>query len=127
MPDPKNPIQPILRDGDYQPRFKANEIVRYLLAWTTERGLDLNKLAGMDFSNDDRCQFAQLIGYSLSGYSELSYVSDTDYNAAAAVSLGAHPSEVRAETLEQEIAFLRRDLRKPMARLFGIHPDDLKG
>jgi len=29
-----------------------------------------------DFSQEDREQFAQLIGYSLSGFGELSYVSD---------------------------------------------------
>ncbi len=34
----------------------------------------MNDLAVKDFSDEDRCQFAQLIGYSISGYEELSYV-----------------------------------------------------
>jgi hypothetical protein len=36
----------------------------------------------LPFSNEDRQQFAQLIGYSLGGYSELSYVDDDAYKAA---------------------------------------------
>ncbi|MEJ2124153.1 MAG: hypothetical protein P8Y47_04895, partial [Alphaproteobacteria bacterium] len=31
-------------------------------------------LACMDFSNDDRAQFAQLIGYSLNGAADLGYM-----------------------------------------------------
>jgi hypothetical protein len=38
----------------------------------------MNKLAMMPWSNEDRCQFAQLIGYSLGGYGELHYVSDEE-------------------------------------------------
>ena len=52
-------------------RFKANAIVQYLL----DNGpFDMNHLAVQDFSDEDRCQFAQLIGYSESGYETLSYV-----------------------------------------------------
>ena len=66
----KHPMQPIVNvDGVH--RFKSNAIVRYLL----DAGpFDLNKLAIMPFSQEDREQFAQLIGYSVSGYGELSYV-----------------------------------------------------
>lgn len=42
----------------------------------------MNDLACMEFSQEDREQFAQLIGYSLSGYGDLSYVSDESYDAA---------------------------------------------
>jgi len=40
---------------------------------------DMNKLAIMDFSREDRIQFAQLIGYSQAGFGELSYVSDEEW------------------------------------------------
>jgi hypothetical protein len=60
-------------------RFKANAIVRHLL---DNGGIDLNAIAMLSFSQEDREQFAQLIGYSLSGFGELSYVSDETYNAA---------------------------------------------
>jgi hypothetical protein len=36
----------------------------------------------MDFSDEDRIQFAQLVGYSLSGFSELSYIDDATYEQA---------------------------------------------
>ena len=65
----KNPIQPLAKDERGVLRFKANAIVRHLL--DTHPDCDLNRLACMDFTDDDRQQFAQLIGYSLSGYGEL--------------------------------------------------------
>lgn len=76
----KHPIQPlIIADG--VTRFKANKIVQFLL----DTGpFDMNKLACMEFTNEDREQFAQLIGYSLNGLGDLSYVSDKTYNAADA-------------------------------------------
>lgn len=73
---PKNPMQPFVRDGKTV-RFKANRIVAYLLdSGRSGRKVNLNDLAMMPFSQDDRTQFAQLIGYSLIGFHELSYVSD---------------------------------------------------
>jgi hypothetical protein len=68
----KHPVQPLERDGTVL-RFKKNAIVEHLL----DNGpFDMNKLAVMDFSQEDREQFAQLIGYSLGGFEELSYVSE---------------------------------------------------
>ena len=79
---PENPMQPFVLKNNVV-RFQENAIVRTLLdAASDGRKLDLNDIACMDFSQDDRCQFAQLIGYSLCGYHELSYVSDQ--HAAAA-------------------------------------------
>ena len=57
-------------------RFRANKIVQYLL----DRGpVDMNHLGrvswGEGFTSDDWDQFNQLIGYSVSGYGDLSYVS----------------------------------------------------
>lgn len=74
-----NPMQPVILHDNGDFRFKENKIVTYLL----DNGLsDMNKLAVLDFSDDDRMQFAQLIGYSIRGYSELSYVSDESYYKA---------------------------------------------
>ena len=75
----RHPIQPLQKDKHGVLRFKENKIVRYLL----DCGFtDLNRIAMMNFSNEDRQQFAQLIGYSLNGYSELSYVTDAAYDRA---------------------------------------------
>jgi hypothetical protein len=79
-----NTMQPLYIAGDGRIRFKANAIVRHLLTSAGKVGVDLNSIAMDDFSDDDRMQLAQLIGYSLGGYGELSYVSDESYNAAVA-------------------------------------------
>lgn len=77
-----HPTQPLKKDRLGTLRFKDNAIVRYLLDWATVRGMSLNELAQLPFSNEDRVQLAQLIGYSLSGFGELSYVSDAAYARA---------------------------------------------
>lgn len=77
-------MQPLYIAGDGRIRFKENAIVRHLLTSAGKVGVDLNSIAMDDFSDDDRMQLAQLIGYSLGGYGELSYVSDDSYNAAVA-------------------------------------------
>ena len=74
----KHPVQPLVMVNNVI-RFKRNEIVRYLL---DSGGIDMNQLAMLNFSDEDRVQFAQLIGYSLAGFGELSYVSDKDYKKA---------------------------------------------
>jgi len=72
-------MQLLALDLDGVLRFKANAIVRFLL----DAGpFDMNQLALMNFEPEDREQFAQLIGYSLSGYGDLSYVSDGAYERA---------------------------------------------
>lgn len=76
---PPHPMQPVVLDEKKRGRFKANEIIRYLL---DNAGIDLNHLALQNFCQEDREQFAQLIGYSVSGYGELSYVSNKSYNKA---------------------------------------------
>lgn len=77
----KHPVQPLETDSSGVLRFKKNAIVRFLL----DAGpFDMNQLALMPFSQEDREQFAQLIGYSLSGFGELSYVSDETYERAVA-------------------------------------------
>ena len=70
------PLQPLIHDKHGVLRFKENKIVRYLL---DNGGIDMNKLAMQGFDDSDSEQFAQLIGYSLSGFAELSYVKEIDY------------------------------------------------
>ena len=124
----KNPIQPLSTDAHGVLRFKANAIVQHLL--DTHPACDMNTLARMNFTDDDRQQFAQLIGYSLNGYSELqSYVDDEAYGTAAHMADGMDERDGRIAALEQKIAELREAanmLREPVARLLEMHPDDLK-
>lgn len=127
MVESRHPIQPLALDAHGTLRFKENKIVSHLLEVAQKHGCGLNELARMEFSQDDREQFAQLIGYSLSGYGDLSYISDDTYNAARAmVDEGITDSkDARIVALEHELFMVRSALRGPMARLFGIHPDDL--
>jgi len=76
---PRHPVQPMVKDDHGVMRFKENAIVRYLL----DKGpFDMNHLALQEFSAEDAEQFAQLIGYSLSGFGDLSYVSNETYTKA---------------------------------------------
>ena len=77
-----HPLQPVYLDEHGAARFKENRIVRLLLDWSSARGMDMNDIARLNFPAEDREQFAQLIGYSLSGFGELSYVSDEAYKEA---------------------------------------------
>lgn len=89
-------------------------------------GINLNDLARIEFSQDDQQHFAQLIGYSLSGYGDLSYVDDASYEAAATMAEdGLDEKDARIATLTQKLTDLKAALRLPMAELFGVHPDDL--
>ena len=71
-------LQPIhLIDGIA--RFQGNAIVRLLL---DDGKYDMNRLALLPFSDSDRAQFAQLIGYSVSGFGELGYVPNQQITRA---------------------------------------------
>jgi hypothetical protein len=74
------PMQDIEWDGAGVIRFRSNALVRYLL---DAGGLTLNDLAILpNISGADWEQLAQLIGYSVSGWGGLSYVSTEACNKA---------------------------------------------
>ena len=118
-----HPMQPLERDAGGTLRFKRNTIVRYLL---DHGGIDLNALAALDFSQDDRQHFAQLIGYSLNGFSELPYVDNETFAVAEKLSITSKSEiETRNEYLRTQIDTLRKAFREPIAALYEIHPDNL--
>ena len=63
-------LQPIEIDASGTARFRKNEIVRFLL---DQGPFTMTTLACKQFSKSDQAQFAQLIGYSVSGFGDLSY------------------------------------------------------
>jgi hypothetical protein len=65
----KHPNQPIGWDNNGVARFKENAIVRLLLDTSP---LGLNKIAVMNWPDGDYTHLMQLIGYSVSGYGDLS-------------------------------------------------------
>lgn len=123
----RHPIQPTEVDAHGVKRFKQNAIVRRLLDFSSAHGLDLNRLAAETFDQDDRIQLAQLIGYSVSGFGDLSYVDDDTYRAVELTMDGASEANARIESMAAELDALRSALREPMARLFGVCPEDLGG
>jgi hypothetical protein len=75
----RHPMQPIGWDGKGVARFKQNAIVNYLLSECARLGgPDLNSIAYQvalgHFPAEDQVQLAQLIGYSVSGFGEISFV-----------------------------------------------------
>ena len=120
----KHPIQPLEEDKHGVLRFKENKIVRYLL---DNGGLDLNKLAVLDFSDNDREQLSQLIGYSLSGFGDLSHVSDEAYYAAESMHKDPKTNDLqeRYNQLSMELDDIKEGLKMAACRAFKIHPDDL--
>lgn len=120
---PKHPIQPLQLENETL-RFKSNAIVLFLL----DNGpFDLNHLGRQRFSQEDHEQFAQLIGYSLAGASELHYVrSDVLDVAEMMFKEGCTEKDARIECLESQVETVKNSLREAVAALFNIHPGDLK-
>lgn len=121
-PPAKHPIQPLQMENGVL-RFKRNKIVEHLLE---KGGIDMNAIALLDFSQEDREQFAQLIGYSHGGSGDLGYVSNEVWYAAAAVyEQGVSELEARNAVLREQLEEARKGIRAGIAVLFGKHVDDL--
>jgi len=80
-PAVKQPMQPLVFDAEGVVRFQANAVVEWL--FETKR-INLNDIMVYQFDVDDLEQFWQLLGYSVSAYADLSFVSDETYFKAAA-------------------------------------------
>ena len=119
MAERYQPMQPVETDASGTLRFRENKIVTYLL---DNGGLDLNQLARIEFPKEDRDQFKQLIGYSVSG----APISSDLLNAADTVTgEGTDTDRARIVFLEAKLKSIRQSLKNPVADLFNIHPDDL--
>lgn len=109
-----HPPQPLIRDAYGTIRFKQNDIVRFLLDHGPH---DMNAIGSRDFPREDRVQFAQLIGYSLDGFSTLSYVNDEDYQVVEAGQPKSKYAEALSDMLDEaraELDMLRAALRVPV-------------
>jgi hypothetical protein len=122
-----HPIQPIYTDPSGKARFKQNKIIDFLIEMGSKKGFGLNEIACMDFPIEDRVQLAQLIGYSVEGFAELSYVTDEDYGAVLAMANeGMTEDKARIADLRARLLALKEGILHPIAQLYGIHPDDLR-
>lgn len=82
-------MQPIYLDDSGSPRFKCNAIIRKL---THDKVINLNKIDFESFPVEDVEQFFQLLGYSTSGYGDISFVRPATIDEA----------DARAEVLLEE-------------------------
>lgn len=118
----QHPIQPLEFDTNNVLRFKPNMIVTKLLK---EGPFTMNDFC-VGFSDEDKIQFAQLIGYSLSGFSELSYVDDATYDAVHQMyTMGISESDARIYTLEDKLKIVQDNLKPIIISLFNIPEEDL--
>ena len=116
----KHPIQPLEKDEKGILRFKKNAIVEFL-----SKGHH-NELASMDFPQEDFEQLAQLIGYSLSEFSGLSYVNNETVNTAERMAkVGKSEDAARIEYLEETLEEVRKAFKGIVPKLFDVHEDDL--
>ena len=112
------PVQPI-KDG----RFIPNRIVEKLLETST---LDLNDIARMEFTNQERMQLAQLIGYSVGGFGTLSYVDDETYDTVSLLENNQKQDHLRVRytALNDKLSGVKKELAKVAALVFEKHEDD---
>jgi hypothetical protein len=75
-------MQPLLRDEHGRLRFKSNAVVNALLDHGQSTNCGLNELRMRDFPQEDWEQFYQLIGFSVSGYGDVSVISRKTVNRA---------------------------------------------
>jgi hypothetical protein len=66
-----HPMQPVVMDERGTVRFRGNAIVERLFR---EGIIDLNKISLWDVPVEDAEQFWQLLGYTVSGYGDLSFI-----------------------------------------------------
>jgi len=70
MSNTKHPMQPVEIAKDGVIRFKQNKLVRFLV---DQYGLNQLHMRCSEATEEDWNQLAQLIGYSVSGFGDLSY------------------------------------------------------
>lgn len=107
--DPPHPIQPLVwvKGDESQPpvlRYKSNPIVEDLLEFATDHHFGMNEIAKRNgYTNDDRSQFAQLIGYSWAGAASLPYFKQDIAKKAmrAFEALGNDPAKPPPEMMPQ--------------------------
>ena len=74
-------MQPIYLDEHGVVRFKCNEIIKKLVR---DKTIDLSEIDFAAFPTPDVEQFFQLLGYSVSGYGDISFVRPETIAAADA-------------------------------------------
>lgn len=85
LPEPAHelhPMQQVVWGPDGVIRFRQNQIVWDLVEHARTTGLDLNHIACRSYTREDRMQFEQLLGRSVSAYGESDHVTQESLGAA---------------------------------------------
>ena len=119
------PIQPLEFDSAGVLRFKENKCVSALIEQVKALGGDWSDCLYADgVETADRVQFAQLHGYSLSGFGDLGHVPETDLKAARLMhEAGKSELQARHEVLERQLNTLKNLMRPAVSELFGVAPE----
>lgn len=114
-------MQPVVRADSGVARFKSNAIVHWMLAFG-RMGLpfDLNAILSEEFSTEDLEQLVQLLGYSLQGFEELSFVRQESVFKARAGESNLEEREQTITQLEQRLSSAER-LAVGLAELVARH------
>lgn len=116
-----HPIQPLIIVDNIE-RFKENKIVRYLL---DHGGIDLNQIGQQFFPQEDEEQFAQLIGYSWSGFCDISYASNRVCEVARNMTdKEMDEKDARIAYLEEVIKTIKQGIKIIAPAVYRMHPDD---
>lgn len=128
----KHPLQPLERDSHGVLRFKENRAVSALYEQLRTLKFDPWIILARDpnVTKDDLRQFAQLIGYSVSGASELSYMDEETLEAAQNAfdleSTGIDETKARNIFLEERHEAMIEAVKSLAVATFAIHEDDLE-
>jgi len=122
----RNPMQPMTTNQDGYHYFKANEIVKYILI-ASQVNID-EILCDPKFTDDDKRQFMQLVGFSLNRYGDMSCVDTEAYEIASVMADDPEITEEAARIgyLENLLDTLRDKLEAPVAELYGVSRYDFK-
>jgi hypothetical protein len=103
----KLPMQPVEFDDSGVLRFRGNKVVEYLFE---TRAINLNTIPTRALPAEDVEQFWQMLGYSLSGYQDLSFIREETKRSLDVIRddmLGVPPRAVEAFTRQVAVAFHR--------------------
>lgn len=117
------PLQPLYLDQNGTIRFQENAVVNYLL---NNGGLNMNDIAMQGFPKEHLEQFAQLIGYSLYGFADLSYVKESTVITAENIfhNKDVDPLQAKCDALEAELNHCHQKLEKIVSKLEEIIDGD---
>ncbi len=116
------PIQPLETDKHGILRFRENKCVVALMKQVEALGGSWSECLYADgVETADRVQFAQLHGYSLSGFGDLGHVPETDLQAAREMhEAGKSELQARHEVLERQLNTLKNLMRPAVSELYGV-------